>query len=103
MKQYADKIAGRAHAAVIPVHDQDDNEAEPEDSVAPARADGSDRAVALVFYDVAGTAAEPYADRREEEQKHDEKRMKVMVSRAGVDQKVGIECDDDYDAHKLRP
>jgi hypothetical protein len=67
---------------VIPVHDKDGHEAYPEDDVAPARADGGDGAVTLIFSDVAGAAAKEEAHSGKEEEQNEEEGMEVVASGA---------------------
>ena len=80
-------MIGRSHSAMVPIQDQDHDEAEPENDIAPTRTDRGDRAVTLVFYDAAGTAAKERPNGRKEEEQDKHKGVKVMVSWAGMSQK----------------
>ena len=87
---------------MIPIQNEDNDEAEPEDDIAPTRTDRSDRAVTLVFYDAAGAPAEERPDGSKEEQQHKKYGVEVVVSWTGMDQKMPIKCHHNHNADKLR-
>jgi hypothetical protein len=88
---------------MIPIQNEDGDEAEPENDIAPTRTDCGDRAVTLVFHDAAGTTTEECAKRSKEEEQHKEKGVEIVVPWTGMLQKVRIEGNDNHNADKLRP
>ena len=88
---------------MVPVHDEDGDEANPEDDIAPPRTDGGDGTVPFVFDYVAGTAAQECAHGRKEEEQNDEKSMEVVVTRARMNKKMPVKHNHDYDTDQLRP
>ena len=57
----------------VPMKSDYQHETEPEDDIAPTRTNCSDRAVTLVLYDAARTAAEERPDGSKEEEQYEKK------------------------------
>src|ERR1700760_4833903 len=103
MEDEADDEGRRAYGAVVPVEDKDEDEADPEDDVAPTGADGGDGAIALVLYNVSGTTARDETDGAEDEEESEDQGVEVVMAGTGVDEKVRIEDPDGQDGEELRP
>ena len=88
---------------MVPVENEDEDEADPEDDVAPTGADGRDGAVALVLYNIAGAAPRDEADGAEDEEQSEDQGVEVVMAGTGVDEKVRIKDPDGQDGEELRP
>jgi hypothetical protein len=103
MEENANKKVSRVHTAVIPVQNQNQDQTEPENDIAPARTDRSDRAVTLVLYNAAGAAPEERADTSKKKQQNKKKSMEVVMPWPGMNKKVPIKNDHNHNAGKLCP
>jgi len=103
MEDKADDEAGGVYRAVVPVEDQNDDQADPEDNVAPTGADGGDGAIALVLDNVSGTAARDEADGAEDEEQPHDQDVEVVMSWGCVVEEVYIEDSDGQYGEELRP
>jgi hypothetical protein len=103
MEENANKKVSRVHTAVIPVQNQNQDQTEPENDIAPARTDRSDGAVTLVLHNAAGAAPEERADTSKKKQQNKKKSMEVVMPWPGMNKKVPIKNDHNHNAGKLCP